>query len=56
MNKKSYLSFQLFLRQRDEIIKELKDIKKIAEPFLTDLLDDFKNDIILRICLAINSN
>jgi hypothetical protein len=46
LNKKSYLSFQLFLRQKSVIIKELKEIKKIAEPFLTELLNDFKNDII----------
>ena len=46
LNKKSYLSFQLFLRQKSVVIKELKEIKKIAEPFLTELLYDFKNDII----------
>lgn len=46
LNKKSYLSFQLFLRQKSVVIKELKEIKKIAEPFLTELLNDFKNDII----------
>ena len=46
LNKKSYLSFQLFLRQKDLVIKELKEIKKVAEPFLTELLNNFKNDII----------
>ena len=46
INKKSYLSFQLFLRQKNEVIKELKEIKKIAEPFLVNLLNEFKNDII----------
>ena len=46
LNKKSYLSFQLFLKQKGEIIKELKEIKKISEPFLDNLLDEFKNDII----------
>jgi hypothetical protein len=46
INKKSYLSFQLFLKQKSEIIKELKEIKKIAEPFLVNLLNEFKNDII----------
>jgi hypothetical protein len=46
INKKSYLSFQLFLKQKNEVIKELKEIKKIAEPFLVNLLNEFKNDII----------
>lgn len=46
INKKSYLSFQLFLKQKSEIIKDLKEIKKIAEPFLVNLLNEFKNDII----------
>ena len=46
INKKSYLSFQLFLKQKNEVIKELKEVKKIAEPFLVNLLTDFKNDII----------
>jgi hypothetical protein len=46
INKKSYLSFQLFLKQKNEVIKELKEIKKIAEPFLVNLLNEFKTDII----------
>ena len=46
VNKKSYLTFQLFLRQKGEVIKVLNNVKKIAEPFLFDLLNNFKEEII----------
>jgi hypothetical protein len=46
VNKKSYLTFQLFLRQKGEVIKTLNLIKRVAEPFLFGLLNEFKNEII----------
>lgn len=46
VNKKSYLTFQLFLKQNGDELKELKEIKKISEPFMTEILDELKQNIV----------
>lgn len=46
VNKKSYLTFQLFLKQNGNELKELKEIKKISEPFMTEILNELKQNII----------
>lgn len=46
VNKKSFLTFQLFLRQKDGSIFDLKTIKKLSEPFILDLLNGLKENII----------
>ena len=45
INKKSILNFQLFLRQKDNDIKNLKEIKKISEPIIKELLFELKEKI-----------
>ena len=46
INKKSYLTFQIFLKQNDDSLKNLKEIKKICEPLITEILDDLKKNIL----------
>ena len=46
VNKKSFLTFQLFLRQKNDQLHDLKTIKKLSEPFITDLLETLKENII----------
>lgn len=46
VNKKSFLTFQLFLRQKDSKVLDLKTIKKMSEPFILNLLEGLKENII----------
>jgi hypothetical protein len=46
VNKKSFLTFQLFLRQKEDSIVDLKSIKKLSEPFISELLEGLKENII----------
>ena len=46
VNKKSFLTFQLFLRQKDSKLLDLKTIKKVSEPFILNLLEGLKENII----------
>ena len=45
VNKKSFLSFQLFLKQNN-IVNDLKTIKKLSEPFIHGILNELKENII----------
>jgi phage antirepressor YoqD-like protein len=46
VGKRSFLSFQLFLRQKQDNIKSLKDMKCTLQDFMDNVLFSLKKDII----------
>lgn len=45
-NKKSFLTFQVMLKQNSSSIKELKEVKELSTPFITKLLKELRDNIV----------
>lgn len=45
--KRSFLSFQIVLKQKKDNIMKLNDVRDIGEPFVHDIVFSLENDIIM---------